>query len=286
MIVEHADNKLFKADIFYNDKIVILTTLKIGHSKCREIFLGNQNSEIDSQFIINSSNFNLKPGPRESNSTIQSNYDDSIFKIWNNFLKKEEKRELIILYRNPKEHLISAFMQDFFYVSENNNFGKAFIDLFLNTLNYDNHRKLEFKDKLLRDGINKELFKNYPSFTKPIINILLEYYLTRGEYLNINGHYTKWNTSIYLLYNSNLIDLHKIKFVDIYDNPIEIQLSNYLENYNVELNINDWKRHSYLFDYITNMILNISTLNKIVNGILEYEFVFYNKIKSDMQHLI
>lgn len=272
------DKNIVRVHFFYNEKILLLTFPKIAHSLCRELFLENK---VDTTIDFNPTTLEITPTQDSTNKEYKE-YFENVNSIWTNFLNKKEKRDLIILYRNPYEHLISGFMQDWFGGHSSSGTGRMaepFISLFINSIKGYPQKKESFFKKYYNHGIDENLFLEYPEITNELVDVLLDYYLTNAKYTG-SAHFTLWISIISSIYYSNKIDRKKIKFFDIYDNPIQVQLKNYIENID-DSNIKHKKQNSYAFKFVKKLIKNNQKYSSIINALLYSELQIYDKIKNN-----
>lgn len=268
--------------IFQNEKVLLLTTRKIAHSRCRQIFkdfLLSDGNELFN-FSVRMSTLELEP----SNIQKESEYFEKINTIWNSFLEKKEKRDLVILYRNPIEQFISSFMQDFTYVPPHSNYfllDLALIHYFLQNISAPPLDKSIFLEKYKKNGLTKDMFFEHNKIFVEFIKMFFEFYITNGTYSD--SHYTPWLTFVSNLYYSDKIDKNKIKFIDIYENPLEKSLENYFDEVIKPVHRFDvkYKAHSFLFEYMENLIRSDRKYKNITENILNSDILFYNKLKNN-----
>jgi len=269
-------NKFNGLHVFYNDKVFLLTARKIAHSQCKKIF----NFKSVEAFNVDLDTFEIQITNLNPPENLVKRYEDSNI-IWNSFLEKSEKRDLVILYREPFEHFISSFFQDF-KTNPNTANKLAFSSLFYYFLNHIPGSPLEKEQFISRyntEGLSEKLFYDHTNIFQEFIKMAFNYYISFGEYSH--NHYTQWLTFISTLYNSDKIDKNKIKFVDIYENPIEVQLQPYFEKKLYNNVYTNYKVHNFIFKYITEIIIKNEKYNKIVTNILNSEIQFYKKIKNN-----
>jgi len=268
--------------MFQNEKILLITTRKIAHSRCIQIF-GNElisDGTKNFSFSVNNSDLTLAP----LNLQEESEYFNKINNTWNNFLQKKEKRDLVILYRDPLEQFISAFMQDFMSKMPHNSYyciNNALLYYFLENISASPLEKSNFLKKYQENGLSEEMFYSFNKIFVEFIKMFFEFFITSATYTD--SHYSPWLTFVSHLYYSNKIDKNKIKFIDIYENPLEESLKNYFDEpiekvptYNYK-----YKRHNFLFDYMKNLIMNNKKYTNVTSSILSNEILFYNRIKNN-----
>lgn len=265
------------SQIFFNDKILILTSPKIAHSLCKNSFLGKQ---VDTTFYINTNTLEIldyKSSDNNEKKEVEIDYHNQVTTIWNNFLNKKEKRDFIILYRNPLEHFISAVMQERLNKFEKDGNFIPFFSYFIQSLPYSNYVKNNFMDEYLKDdrGISPYLLEKYPEICGNIIKITLDYFLSGSDLTG--GHFTLWLSFIQKLIQSEKIDNHKMKFIDIYDAPLQKQLASY--HTFPESALHENREFSYIHETIKKIIKDSPRLSSIVHNLIKYELIYYNEIK-------
>ena len=277
-MIERGEFKDSLFHIFYSDSVLLITTLKIAHSTCRDIFI-DDNPAINSSFIANTFDFKIKGEHRLKEPQIS--YDNEIYQIWNNLLEKNENRDFLILHRDPYQHFISSFIEDFFHFDDRmGGMGRAFIYDYIKSISDYREMAQDFHSELLNQReIDIDLIQKYPSILEPFINKLLQYCLIDHEPL---GHFSQWNSFICSLYNSNLFDKNKIKFSDIYEEPLEVSLKGYVSDELINPSIGLWKRYSPMFGYIDGLIKSNPSFSESVDSLLKDEYIAYDKIKNQL----
>lgn len=268
-----------RLNIFENNKIVLFTVPKIAHSWCNTKFIGKENeSSVDSEFAINYYTYELsthvhKGDPRDDE------YFKKIEKTWNSILGKKEKRDLVIFYRNPYEHFLSAFMQDYsrnFYpgVSPNE---QVYWEYFIESLQVPSIIKTNFINDIGLEGtLTSDIVMKYPEIATKVIDINFDSYLRKGSFEN--GHYRTWLSFINRLITSDSIDSNKVRFVDIYDAPLEVQLKNVVDiesgpSYNTST-------HSWSFSILDKLVSQNTRYYDTISSVIKYEMIYYQEIKT------
>lgn len=264
--------------IFSNKKILLLTTPKIAHSWCRDNFIEPSTKEI-SDFNIHKNTFNLVFFEDKEEKTEYQKIQE---KIWINFLEKKEKRDIIILYRNPFEHLCSALMQDWIKKPIPPS-SLPFYHFCFESLNLPKIKKTEVLSKITQNyfsGFDKNFITMYPEVFELIVKIILDYILASGSL--ISGHYTLWLSFVKSLIESDKFDKSKIRLIDIYDAPLDIQLQNYLDSpVTLETtNTGRYKEFEHTHSKIKKVILENEIYKKQIQILLHNEFSIYNEFKS------
>jgi len=269
--------------IFSNKKILVLTTPKIAHSWCRDTFVGTglPNKEIKeiTDFNIHKKTFELV---FFENKEEKTEYQKTQEKIWINFLDKIEKRDIIILYRNPFEHLCSALMQDWIKKPISST-SLPFYHFCFDSLNLPKIKKTEIISKISNPsfpGFTRDFISMYPEAFELIVKIILDYILASGSL--ISGHYTLWLTFVKSLIESDKFEKSKIKLIDIYDAPLDVQLQNYFDNpiATESFNTGRYREFEYTHSKIKKVILENEIYKKQIQILLHNEFSIYNEFKN------
>jgi len=270
---------LQRLNIFENNKVIILTVPKIAHSWCNTKFLGEGNrSSIDSEFAINYYTYELSTHIHKGEKR-DDEYFKKIEKTWNTILDKKEKRDLVILYRNPYEHFLSAFMQDYsknFYPGKSSN-QQVYWEYFIESLQVPSIIKTNFiNDSSLEESLTSDIVRKYPEIANKVIDVNFDSYLRAGSFEN--GHYRTWLSFINRLITSNVIDSNKVRFVDIYDAPLEIQLKNVVD---IETGPSyDSSTHSWSFSILDKLVSENTRYYDTISSIIKYEMIYYQEIKT------
>ena len=262
-------------DVVFNDKVIVITKLKLGHSKCRELFLGHASSNIDTHFMCDFHTLQISEG----RNLTPSDYSTDFTNIWNSVLNKTEKRDIVLIYRNPVSAWLSGFYQDTTNMHDNSYFKDTpYFTEYINSLKHNN----EVKQNFLKDFTNelnlRTLFKKeeYIPIISDIITKNLDYYMLNNKLGK--AHTKSWIPFIYKLINSNQIDTTKIKLLDLYDAPLEIQLNNYLNTSSVSHG--DYRRDKVEMQLLLNIVMT-SEYSEIITMFLKEDYNLYIDLKKN-----
>jgi hypothetical protein len=286
--------------IFETNSFLIITAAKIGSTWCKK----NINGQLNDTDMLSTFYFDRYTFEIFNDDTFIKENDVNVYnkikQIWNNFLEKKEERNLIILYRNPLHHFISSFIEDFI-VKIIKKEAYPYFYYFLDTLPISNIEKNNFvKDYVYAENtkmIDESLFNKHQKIFKHLFELNFDYYITNKSYLE--GHYTPWLSFVDLLINSNKIDNSKIKFIDIGDGPLEYQLKKYIKtnddnpltNYFETIEHSDNPKtfghiKTSFFSIYHQTVIDIINDNplykKTVDNLLQFEILYYNKIKNNI----
>ena len=261
-------------DVVFNDKVIVITKLKLGHSKCRELFIGKTNYSIDTDFKCDFHTLELISTKNKTSNT----YTEDFTNIWNSVLNKTEKRDIVLIYRNPISAWLSGFYQDTTNMYDNSYFKDTpYFTEYINSLKHNN----EVKQNFLKDFTNelnlRTLFKKeeYIPIISDIITKNLDYYMLNNKLGK--AHTKSWIPFIYKLINSNQIDTTKIKLLDLYDAPLEIQLNNYLNTSSVS---HGYRRDKVEMQLLLNIVMT-SEYSEIITMFLKEDYNLYIDLKKN-----
>ena len=265
-------------DIVFNDKVIVITKLKLGHSKLRELFLGDAQSKIDSNFTIDFHTLKIT-----NPNTNSSSYTQDVINIWTNVLNKTEKRDIVLVCRNPVSAFLSGFYQDTIYAHDihdslhfiNNPF---FID-FINSLKHDDTLKDKFLKHSKKENDIRSLLANieYTPIISDILRTYLDHYMLNNKFGK--AHTKSWIPFIYKLINSKQIDQSKIKLLDMYDASFETQLKNYLNITNPK-EIGNYRRSKLEIETLLQIMMT-SDYWKTITQLLKEEYNLYIDLKEN-----
>lgn len=273
--------KTTTAHIFKNDKILLITKPKIAHSWGRDTFLNQQSADFDyfdSNFSINCVDLSLTKNYQAVDTKLYNDYFESITEIWNSFLQKNEKRDLIILYRNPLENWLSAFVQDYIEpLVPNQDINSPYFTKFIREIPKIPYGQLQdfIFDCEHSNSYNKSFTEKYKTIMYNIYKIHMDVHVKNREFTW--GHYYPWMTFVYKLVNTDLIDKSKIKIVDTYDAPLEEQLHPYFDT---PKKAGPTKKHNHTFELLYD-VLNNSTYKQSILEYLKDEINIYYDLKEN-----
>jgi hypothetical protein len=250
--------------IFHNENLLLFTQPKIASSWCKKHFFNNSN-EIHPSFIINK-NLELIDSSGEYNEKNKEN-QKFIKNIWNS-LDEKNSRDIVFLFRNPLEHFISAFVQDFLIGDENTN------RILKNLQNKDLDKKNEFLDKYKINNFefSNNIIKNYFEISK---KILTDEFKNRIENYSFEyGHFSLWLTLVNNLSTSNKLSKYDIQYIDIYSDDLKNKIGKYFNS------IDESPIYSYKFIFdILKEIIDKSEYKDYIYENLKNEIFIYNKLK-------
>ena len=296
--------KLQQPHMFWNNKIVLVTKPKIAHSLCRKIFLGNHDvnvrwkmKELQTGFRVDPVTFKMTAENRYTNNTPedekwQDEYDNDAILIWDNILRGVDDRDLILLYRNPYEHFLSGFVQDTLFFDDVSKGGRMLEPLLRVWIDSMKDIKVgsAYKDKFINTltqnqasfGGFIQLLELFPDITSRLLELLFKQHIERVLYTR--GHYTRWLSFAFLLYESGRIDKSKIKFIDTYEDNLFNSLDPYVDKWpdfvNDERRQSNYKGKSPLYKVLDEMISHNSDWTNVIEHSIETDMIAYNKIKA------
>lgn len=258
--------------IFTNPIIFLLTHPKIASSWCHNLL---EDDNVNTSFFINDK-FELSyttEGLKEN-----KDYFDKVQKDWNDFLNKRQDKKFIILYRNPIEHFLSAFMQENFY---SETFDDYYFSEVFPKITYDINSETEDKNQFIemfknnRFEFNKKIISSFPEITKKVFKNRFEIRMENNSFES--GHFSYWLSFIEKISNSSQFEHIDFKYIDIYEQDLRLSLNEELIK-EVDMKSKLFS-HKFSFD-ITKDILDESKYKELFYEKMEKEMIIYNKLKE------
>ena len=306
MIHSYIKNKLH-LNYFSFDKFLIITTTKIGSSYFQVLAenIKAQIAVIDVN-IENMNTINVNPNKFLYNNTSE-NVVDFIENEWKSLLKGTLNKNVYILYRNPFDRLVSAFIQDNLKDLENKLLNKndEFSSLFhfcssqFNDTTRSELKEITFsyykKRKKLDDYyLSKLLEKTVHSYEKFVQNII-EYFLKNNKVFGLSwldGHNTPYlilikellNTldknnalSSVSLFNIDEMDISGITNFEEISRDMVFKYSNKTETYTNIIN----QSNDSLVSFIRRIIKSNQSIMLDVVDSLTHEYLMYIMISNN-----
>ena len=220
-------------------------------------------------------------------SKIKINKDDTyvneIYQDWDSIVNGTNKKDIIILYRDPLKRLVSAIIQDSLTLIEDENnrlllyskfeslgFSKNDVDLLVNWERNVNISSLDFVKKYSianDEPIISEMMWN-------VYKIHIDNILKKDNFHA--GHASPHNLPLVYLLNSIKFDMNKVKFIDLDETPDE--LGNYLKS--IELKVPENKHSNNILGpkLVYDILLNHTDYR--LHNTLYGEIIGYNILKS------
>ena len=205
-----------------------------------------------------------------------SSYLNEIYQDWDNIVNNTNKKDIVILYRDPLKRLVSAIIQDSLSLIETDKlslyskfesfgFSKNDIDLFdkwIHSVEHVNNLSIPMGNPTIHEMM-WYLYKIH------IDNILKkdDFHAT---------HASPHNLPLVNLLNSINIDKNKIKFIDIDETPDE--LGNYLKSIELKVPTNKHSNNKMGKELVCDILLN-HTDYRLHNN-LYGEIVGYDILKT------
>jgi len=306
MIHSYIKNQLH-LNYFSFDKFLIITTTKIGSSYFRVLAenIKAQRAFIDVN-IENMNTINVNPNKFSYNNTSE-NVVDFIENEWKLLLKGTLNKNVYILYRNPFDRLVSAFIQDNLKDLENKllNRNDEISSLFhfcSSQFNYDERPELEeitssyYKkwgrlDDYYLSNLLKKTVDSYENFVQNII----EYFLKNNKVFQsswLDGHNTPYlilikellNTldknnalSSVSLFNIDEMNISGITNFEEISQEMVFKYSNITETYNNIIN----QSNDSLVSFIRRIIKSNQSIMLDVVDSLTHEYLMYIMISNN-----
>ena len=242
-------------EVISTEKFVIIFNKKIGSRSVSSI------TKVPKYLLeLNAYDLNIT----SHNRTIDFK---EIEKEWNLILTKQSKKELIIVYRNPIQRLITGLLQDrlhsFIVTDENgDNDENPKLDMvddvmiLLRGLGYDYPKIESFKNELLNILTHKsDKVSNLTNLIfKKLLHLHIEHTIYQGE-LN-NTHICPHNLPLFNLLSSGKLDMNKVILFDLDNSEDSNNYTNLLIN-NSDYNVNDFSNTSKNPNYFKELTLSV-----------------------------
>lgn len=259
-----------------SDKLIVISSPKVA------------SSYLDSKFYETPGNKNMFSiaNDLELKLDINSISSESVVKDLELISTNKNKKDILIVYRNPLEKFLSGTIQDFAniitYGLPYNNF---LIDYLLTESSIETNYIFKSKDTIFNNIQNINTPKEDEKFKKYYLELLRIYV---NFYINNTITSDHATSNLYLLYpfiNEKIVDKNKIKFFDI-DSTSDVTLEDILLKYEITSKRkevrNSQKKNSEL---LSKMISNDSDLMSKLHHNLKQETFFYNLLKNSKYNI-
>lgn len=260
--------------VYNTDNVLFITREKIASRYLIEILgIDDCNVEVYADFskTLCTSNF---PSEERTKKALES------FKEFEKVIKGTQKKDIVLLYRNPEKKVISGIVQDalnIFIQKSPAVFNELLIDRMM--VNHDRIRINELLKNITKIGDIK-----IPNDKHPIVNFLKEFiyaFLKESSIVNFKTtHCVDFLYEYYYFikslekYNLNLY-IHDIDSSDI-------PLNKLLNSYNIETFKVDKSSHSNksFNDYVLEIFEDNDELKTQFNSSISSEYFFYDVLKN------
>jgi hypothetical protein len=258
---------------YYKDGLLVITHPKIASSWCKKAFLPfDEDNQITTTCYIDE-NLTLYYDGDDLLENIK--HKNNIISTWDS-LEKNDSINVIFLYRNPFNHFMSAFIQDFFVFGEESPQLQNILNILENIdIPIDVKNKFLKMYKSNRYDLNKNTFNQFPFVWELVLEKVFE---DRMKYPIIYGHFSLWMSFIYGLSKSNKFKNKKIKFLDINLEYLEREISKYIKFDRTKSG--PLFSHKFTFEKMT-QIIEKSKYKDYIYKSLENEMSIYNNLKSN-----
>ena len=278
-------------DEVYNDRIK--QSYKFNLSQTPKSFFIN-NPKVASRYLCdavgqNTTRFWLNLPDTEihwyENSDLikDSEYVDEIRIDWDNIVNNRNKKDIVILYRDPLKRFASAVVQDTFSMMGSYH-ARMLLYPALHSYGFmDSDVEMLLKWKESAHPSDYEFVKRYsiakdtssiPLMMKCLYKIYLNNLLKRGDVEA--SHASSHCVPLLYLLNSLNIDRNKIKFIDIDETPDE--LGNYLKSTEINVPINKHSNTILGTELVLDILLSDGDFR--FRNELSAEYVAYNILKT------
>lgn len=260
---------------FWNTKkLIVISSPKVASSFLDNTFYKDYESTIQNIFLFNNDLSITYTVPVEEVDRIDFE------KIFTN----TNKKDILILYRNPKEKFLSGIIQDFIPTLIDSTYQIDYI-----IYNYFKQHNLDVSEFLNNSNLqNKIHIKNinenekFQYYFKHLLKLYYEYIIENNK---LTVHTNPTLLTIYAFINDKIKDKNKIHLIDI-DNVSDDFLKNYLEDkyelYTVKTQ--DKNTQKPLKNILIDVIKEFKLENKLEN-FLKDEMFIYKLIKNLKQNI-
>lgn len=257
------------AQIFYNNKLLLLTHPKIAHSWCRNVFL--KSDDTNSSYQIDTNDFIIL------DSSIN---DTNLVEIWNNFIEKKEIRDFVILYRNPINHWISALIQDTIAIQPNN--AGFFFEMYLHSMNLSTEEINLFLHELEKNDfrITKIIYESHSKIVSELIYSIVKHFINNRSLSESSGHFSMWSSFLVSLIISNKIDKNKIKLFNIENSELNNILQPYTQDEKAWLFKTESPSNKWTFNIVYNFLKENEEYNNKLLSSLNIEMMSFNSLEN------
>jgi hypothetical protein len=157
---------------YYKDGLLVITHPKIASSWCKKTFLPfDDDNQITTTCYIDE-NLTLYYDGGETLENIKNK--SNIISMWDS-LEKNDSINVIFLYRNPFNHFISAFIQDFFVFGEESPQLQNILNILENIdIPIDVKNKFLKMYKSNKYDLNKNTFNQFPFVWELVLEKVFE----------------------------------------------------------------------------------------------------------------
>lgn len=271
--------------IYSSKKLIVISIVKVATRYLDRLFGKQERTYFNDIKFDYNNGFIIIP----DNENIPENILNDI-KLIN---EKKNKKDILILYRNPYERLISGIIQDFesdINHSKKNLLFDLLLDYHINL--YGNKNNSEIENDVYYKYIQKSIFKNYNDINFNLVEfykISLEKYILYNFTSNkISSRHT--SNYIYLLHTiiskNILFDSNKITLIDIDKN--KNILKDFLKKYDIvskEEKLKENDSNKLPKSIVNDLISTNLKLNNLIKLYIQDEIFFYNQLKTLNQNI-
>lgn len=272
--------------IWSTNKFIIITVPKVA-SRFIERSL-KQDSLLNSNIVYIDNDLKLK-------KTEISNLSNEILMDINQINTKKNKKDLLFLYRNPYNKLLSGIAQDFNQnIKEDKFLFNIVVDHYIkdNNIDIDENELVNYSSQLIHPDHNpygnfhnrQAELKSKSTDINVVFEELYEYLINKfiqHSYVERNFETIHTHDYLYILYtflNSNDIDLNKVKILDIdYDTNL---LMKFFKMYEIETEGVHKASNNLTKKILSNLITKKSNIKKILLNKIKNEEFFYELLKK------
>ena len=261
-------------------------TFFINNPKIASRYLTEVCKQNTTRFWVDFPSTDINYYPNETNSN--QSYVDEIYRDWDNIRNGANKKDIIILYRDPLKRLVSAIIQDSLGVIGNTSnqlllystfkllgFSESDVDLLIEWRETAHPSDFDFSKRYSMTNDNTII----PSMMKHVYRIYIENLLKRSDWQS--SHASPHNLPLVYLLNSVKFDMNKVKFIDLDESPDK--LGEYLKSIEIKVPENKHSNNILGPQMVYDILLNECGYE--LRNILHGELIGYNILKSFERNL-
>jgi len=215
--------------------------------------------------------------------TDNQSYVEEIFRDWDNIRNGTNKKDIIILYRDPLKRLVSAIIQDSLGMIGTDSKKPLLYSTFKLLGFSESDVDLLLKWHIMAHPSDFDFVKRYsmtnddtiiPSMMKHVYRIYIENFLKRSDWQAT--HASPHTLPLVYLLNSVKFDMNKVKFIDLDESPYKLE--EYLKTIEIKVPKNKHSNNMLGPQMVYDILLNECDYE--LRNVLHGELIGYNILKS------
>jgi len=204
----------------------------------------------------------------------------------NSILNTDIRKDILFIYRHPREKIILGVVEDFNEILTNDIYSNNFLIEYF--FNFDSsYNEFYFLDKSttidLIKNINEESNKKFKDYYLSLLRLFFEFNIT---FSFNSAHFSNSLSILYPFINEKIENKNNLKILDI-DSAGYNPLFEFLKDYKtIDKNIECINHNNHIIKLVNSYILQQnSSLNNQLNKIIENELFFYNILKNSKYNI-